>query len=114
MADETLVSEVERLRAENAKLRERALTRARLRSASSVGLLVLGCGLAALSVVAIWLRVTLLDTDRYVEDGGPDRRASPRSSRPSRTGSTPRSTSASTSPRWRARCCPSAQTCSRP
>ena len=71
MADETLVSEVERLRAENAKLRERALTRARLRSASSVGLLVLGCGLAALSVVAIWLRVTLLDTDRYVKTVAP-------------------------------------------
>ena len=71
MADETLVSEVERLRAENAKLRARALTRARVRSASSVGLLVLGCGLAALSVVAIWLRVTLLDTDRYVKTVAP-------------------------------------------
>ena len=34
-------------------------------------LLVLGCGLAALSVVAIWLRVTLLDTDRYVDTVAP-------------------------------------------
>jgi hypothetical protein len=71
MPDDTLVSEVERLRAENAKLRKRALTRRRLRGASSVGLLVLGCGLAALSVVAIWLRVTLLDTNRYVETVAP-------------------------------------------
>ena len=71
MADDPLVSEVERLRAENAALKKRHLTRRRLRSASGVGLLVLGCGLAALSVVAIWLRVTLLDTDRYVKTVAP-------------------------------------------
>jgi hypothetical protein len=71
MADEALLSEVERLRAENAALKKRGMTRARLRSASGVGLLVLGCGLAALSVVAIWLRVTLLDTDRYVRTVAP-------------------------------------------
>ena len=71
MADEALNSEVERLRAENEALKKRGLTRRRLRSASGVGLLVLGCGLAALSVVAIWLRVTLLDTDRYVKTVAP-------------------------------------------
>lgn len=42
-----------------------------MRRASVAGLLVLGCGLAALSVLAIWLRVTLLDTDRYVATVGP-------------------------------------------
>ncbi len=34
-------------------------------------LLVLGCGLAVLSLVAVWLRVTLLDTDRYVDTVAP-------------------------------------------
>ena len=43
----------------------------RLRRGSVVLLLVLGCGLAALSVLAIWLRVTLLDTDRYVDTVAP-------------------------------------------
>jgi hypothetical protein len=71
MADEALSAEVERLRAENAALRRKGRRRGRLRSASGVALLVLGCGLAALSVVAIWLRVTLLDTDRYVETVAP-------------------------------------------
>ena len=32
---------------------------------------MLGCGLAVLSLVAIWLRVTLLDTDRYVSTVAP-------------------------------------------
>ena len=32
---------------------------------------MLGCGLVALSLVAIWLRVTLLDTDRYVNTVAP-------------------------------------------
>ena len=71
MADEALLAEVERLRAENAALRRRATGGGRMRRASAVGLLVLGCGLAALSVVAIWLRVTLLDTDRYVATVAP-------------------------------------------
>jgi hypothetical protein len=71
VADDTMVSEVERLRAENAALKKRGMTRARLRSASGVGLLVLGCGLAVLSVVAIWLRVTLLNTDHYVDTVAP-------------------------------------------
>ena len=92
---------------------KRALTRARLRSASSVGLLVLGCGLAALSVVAIWLRVTLLDTDRYVKTVAPIA-AEPAVQQAVANRLDTAINSASTSPRWRARCCPSAQTCSRP
>ncbi|MDA0160027.1 hypothetical protein OM076_07125 [Solirubrobacter ginsenosidimutans] len=71
MADEDLVAEVERLRAENDKLQRKTARRERRRRAAVVGLLVLGCGLAALSVVAIWLRVTLLDTDRYVNTVAP-------------------------------------------
>src|SRR3954466_1110702 len=63
---DALRSEVERLKAENTKLARRASWRSRLRSGSSAFLLVLGCGLAVLSLVAIWLRATLLNTDRYV------------------------------------------------
>ena len=66
-----LESEVVRLRAENETLRARARRRERMRRGGVVLLLVLGCGLAALSVVAIWLRVTLLDTDRYVDTVAP-------------------------------------------
>jgi hypothetical protein len=68
---EALRTEVERLRAQNAKLQRSGTRRDRARRASVVGLLLLGCGLAALSVVAIWLRVTLLDTDRYVSTVAP-------------------------------------------
>ena len=68
---EALQAEVERLRAENAKLNRRGTRRNRARRASVVGLLVLGSGLAVLSLVAIWLRVTLLDTDRYVSTVAP-------------------------------------------
>ena len=66
-----LESEVVRLRAENEALRARARRRERMRRGGVVLLLVLGCGLAALAVVAIWLRVTLLDTDRYVDTVAP-------------------------------------------
>ncbi len=66
-----LQAEVERLRAANAALEKRARRRRSFRGASSAFLLVLGCGLAALSVVAIWLKVTLLDTDRYVATVAP-------------------------------------------
>jgi hypothetical protein len=66
-----LRAEVERLRAENARLNRRVTHRDRGRRASVVGLLVLGSGLAVLSLVAIWLRVTLLDTDRYVSTVAP-------------------------------------------
>ncbi len=66
-----LESEVVRLRAENDRLKSRVRRRERTRRGSVVLLLVLGCGLAALSVVAIWLRMTLLDTDRYVDTVAP-------------------------------------------
>ena len=68
---EALRAENERLRAENERLQRRGTRRNRTRRASVVGLLVLGSGLAVLSVVAIWLRVTLLDTDRYVDTVAP-------------------------------------------
>lgn len=64
-------AEVERLRAANVKPHRRAAWRGRARRASVVLLLVLGCGLAVLSLVAIWLRATLLDTDRYVNTVAP-------------------------------------------
>jgi hypothetical protein len=67
LTDNSLRAEVEELRAANAALKRRVNWRRRFRRSSVVLLLVLGCGLAALSVIAIWLRVTLLDTDRYVK-----------------------------------------------
>ena len=69
--DDELQVEVERLRAENASLQRRVELRARLRGAASGLLLVLGCGLAVLSLVAVWMRVTILDTDRYVDTVAP-------------------------------------------
>jgi len=71
VSDVTLQDEVERLRADNEALQRKASIRRTLRRAAVVGLLILGCGLALLSVVAIWLRVTLLDTDRYVNTVAP-------------------------------------------
>jgi hypothetical protein len=71
MADDALVAEVERLRAENEALRLRMAMRRRPGRRSAWALLVLGCMLAALSVPAIWLRVTLLDTDAYVDTVAP-------------------------------------------
>ena len=71
MSDVTLRDEVEKLRADNAALQRKASIRRSLRRASVVGLLILGCGLALLSVVAIWLRVTLLNTDNYVKTFAP-------------------------------------------
>jgi hypothetical protein len=68
---ETLKDEVERLRADNEKLQRRVSLRRTLRRGSVVTLLILGCGLALLSVVAIWLRVTVLNTDRYVDTVAP-------------------------------------------
>ncbi len=52
MTDASLQDEVERLRAENAALERRVSRRIRLRAAASWLLLVLGCGLAVLSLVA--------------------------------------------------------------
>jgi hypothetical protein len=91
-----LQAEVERLRAANARLGRRADWRRRGRRAAKVALLVLGCGLAVLSLVAIWLRVTLLDTDRYVQTVAP--LAAQRSSAPWPSSSRPRSTRGSTTP----------------
>ncbi|MDA0183440.1 hypothetical protein OJ997_24235 [Solirubrobacter phytolaccae] len=71
MTDVAINDEVERLRARNAELERRVARRVRWRSTVSGLLLVLGCGLAVLSLVAIWLRVTLLDTDRYVSTVAP-------------------------------------------
>ena len=71
VSDAELRDEIEQLRADNATLRRKVQLRRSARRASAVALLVLGCGLAALSVVAIWLRVTLLDTDRYVHTVAP-------------------------------------------
>jgi len=67
MTDVAGTDELERLRAENERLKRRVARRIRLRSASSGFLLILGCGLAVLSLLAIWLRGTLLNTDRYVQ-----------------------------------------------
>jgi hypothetical protein len=71
VSDATLRDEVERLRADNAALQRKVALRRTARRGSVVFLLVLGCGLAALSVVAIWLRVTLLNTDHYVDTVAP-------------------------------------------
>ena len=45
--------------------------RTRLRSAGLVLLLVLGCGLVAMSLIAAYVRVTVLNTDRYVDTMAP-------------------------------------------
>src|SRR4051812_35250467 len=66
-----LRDEVDRLRADNSKLLRRAAWRARLRRAALVLLLVLGCGFAGASVLAIWTRATVLNTDRYVKTMAP-------------------------------------------
>jgi hypothetical protein len=71
VSDVTLREENEKLRADNAALQRKASIRRTVRRASVVGLLILGCGLALLSVVAIWLRVTLLNTDNYVRTVAP-------------------------------------------
>src|SRR5690242_14447420 len=71
VADVAVNEELERLRAENAKLSARISRRLRWRSAGAWLLLVLGCGLAVLALVAVWLRTTLLDTDRYVQTVAP-------------------------------------------
>jgi len=71
VSDVTLRDEVERLRADNEALQRKANLRRTVRRASVVGLLIGGCGLALLSVVAIWLRVTLLNTDHYVKTVAP-------------------------------------------
>jgi hypothetical protein len=66
-----LRAENERLREDNAKLLRRALWRARIRRAALTLLLVLGCGLVGASIIAIWTRATVLNTDRYVNTMAP-------------------------------------------
>ena len=67
--------EVARLKREletaRSKLDRRAAIRARARGAGLMLLLVLGCGLVALSLVAFYVRETVLDTDRYVATMAP-------------------------------------------
>src|SRR3954470_3387230 len=63
--------ENERLRAANAKLSGRVAVGSRLRRATTVFLLVLGCGLVAASLLAIWTRASVLNTDRYVKTMAP-------------------------------------------
>jgi hypothetical protein len=71
MTDTALNDEVERLRAANAELQRKVNRRLRWRGAGSGFLLFLGCGLAVLSLLALWLRGTLLNTDRYVNTVAP-------------------------------------------
>lgn len=68
---ERLRSELERLESSNESLRRRMSLRGAVRRGTRVGLLVLGCALALLAAVAIWSRVVLLDTDRYVSTVAP-------------------------------------------
>jgi hypothetical protein len=67
--------EVTRLQREladtRAKLDRRETRRTALRRAALTLLLVLGCGLVALSLIAFYVRATVLDTDRYVETMAP-------------------------------------------
>jgi hypothetical protein len=67
--------EVARLKDEvaqlQAKLDRRARWQARGRNAGLSLLLVLGCGLVALSLIAAYVRVTVLNSDRYVETMSP-------------------------------------------
>ena len=66
-----LRAENERLKQDNSKLLRRAAWRARIRRAAITLLLVLGCGLVGASVIAIWTRATILNTDRYVNTMAP-------------------------------------------
>lgn len=73
-------AELERLRAENARLRAEADTHAEERTAArrrrgravgSVVLVVLGSLMLLVSVLTVWTRNQVLDTDRYVETVAP-------------------------------------------
>ena len=63
--------EVTRLKLELAEAQAKLERRGRLRRAGLVFLLVLGCGLVALSLVAAYVRTTVLDTDRFVATMAP-------------------------------------------
>lgn len=58
-------------RAELARLRERAAHRPTARSVGSAVLVVLGCLLAPVALVAVWLHTQVADTDRFVETMSP-------------------------------------------
>jgi hypothetical protein len=59
------------LAATRAQLDRRQARRTALRRAGLTLLLVLGCGLVALSLIAAYVRATVLDTDRYVQTMAP-------------------------------------------
>lgn len=63
-----LREEVERMRA---RLDRRAARRERARRSALAFLLVLGCGLVAATLIAWFVRATVLNTDRYVETMAP-------------------------------------------
>ena len=67
----SLQHEVEELRARNETLQGKLAMRARFRRAAMVLLLILGCGLTAAALVALWTRATVLNTDRYVSTMAP-------------------------------------------
>ncbi|MET0816588.1 MAG: hypothetical protein ABWZ67_03495 [Solirubrobacteraceae bacterium] len=75
MAETVGPDDVARLKQEladaHAKLDRRERRRALLRRAALVFLLVLGCGLVAMSLIAVYVRATVLNTDRYVETMAP-------------------------------------------
>jgi hypothetical protein len=67
-------TELERLRQENLTLRTSARParrRIRWRSVIAVVLLVLGCGLVPVSLVAVWTHNQVSDTDRFVQTAAP-------------------------------------------
>ncbi|GAA5110075.1 hypothetical protein [Pseudonocardia adelaidensis] len=67
-------AELERLRAENSALRTRPgppRRRIRWRSVLATVLLVLGCALAPVALVAVWTERQVSDTDQFVETVGP-------------------------------------------
>ena len=67
-------AELERLRQENATLREttsRPRRRIRWRSVIAVVLIVVGCVLAPVSLVAVWTHTEVSDTDTFVATAGP-------------------------------------------
>lgn len=75
MTDTAHDDEVTRLRQEvdqmRARLDRRAAWRARGRRSALSFLLVLGCGLVAATLIALFVRATVLNTDRYVETMAP-------------------------------------------
>lgn len=79
VADDDLAAELERLRAENAALREQLAAPGATRPANrgwrrrwlSITCAVLAAVLLPLAVLTVWARNTMLDTDQYVETVAP-------------------------------------------